>query len=79
MEDEEFKVIYLDGKSPIYDTTLQILISKELKREAQKVALQNDETLSQVIRRELKWYIEENKAQTLEKPKKKLIKKKSND
>lgn len=56
----ELKINYLTGEKYTYDTTLQILINKELKKKAQSIALQKDESLSQVIRKALTTYVNEH-------------------
>lgn len=69
----------MEFKGLKHDTYLQILINKEFKREAQKVALENDENLSEVIRRALEDYIKKHRKNTHapqeDKPKKRLAKK----
>lgn len=57
------------------DSHLQITINKEFKKTVQRIALENDETLCDVVRRCLESYVNQN-SQQLDTPKK-LAKKKS--
>jgi predicted transcriptional regulator len=44
----------------MYDSTLQVLINKELKKRVQKVAFEKDETVSNLVRRLLTDYVNRN-------------------
>lgn len=70
----------MEFKGLKHDAYLQILINKEFKKEVQKIALENDETVSEVIRRALEDYIKKHRKNSNtpqeDKPRKKLAKKK---